>query len=110
LLGDNGTVIGSTAFYIDVTPDPTAQEQVLTEALAVVIENRSAIEQVKKWRSQPTNIKIRPLADQLLEEFLELNNGEFLPTRPMFDTALLTAHRRANKPRAFAQHLRPWSS
>ena len=112
LLDDNGTVIGSTAFYIDVTPDHKLQEQVLTEALAVVAENRSAIEQVKgilmlvyridadkafdflKWRSQQTNVKIRLLVDQLLHEFLELNNGELLPTRTMFDKVLLTAHQR----------------
>lgn len=105
-------MIGSTAFYIDVTPDQKVQAQVLTEALAVVVENRSAIEQVKgilmlvyridadkafdflRWRSQQTNVKIRLLVDQLLHEFLELNNGEFLPTRAMFDKVLLTAHQR----------------
>ena len=112
LLDDGGAVIGSTAFYIDITPDPTTQDRVLTDALAVVVENRSAIEQVKgilmlvyridaarafdflKWRSQETNVKVRLLADQLLSDFLGLNNGEFLPTRAMFDKVLLTAHQR----------------
>ena len=112
LLDQAGAVIGSTAFYIDVTPH---QDKQLADALAVVVEHRSTIEQVKgmlmlvygidastafeilKWRSQEGNVKIRVLADQLAEDFLGLNGGQALTaTRSDFDKILLTAHERVN--------------
>lgn len=112
LLDEAGAVIGSTAFYIDVTPD----QRLLADALAVVVEHRSTIEQVKgmlmlvygvdantafeilKWRSQEGNVKIRLLADQLAQDFLALKSGpELTATRPVFDKILLTAHERVTK-------------
>ena len=114
LLDETGAVIGSTAFYIDVTPE----QDKLADALAVVVEHRSTIEQVKgmlmlvygidantafeilKWRSQEGNVKIRVLADQLARDFLALKSGQAVTAaRPEFDKILLTAHERAKKAR-----------
>jgi len=121
LLDDDGTVIGTTGFYIDATPDAQtpekstqARDQVLTDALSVIVESRSTIDQVKgmlmliygvdagkafdllKWRSQETNVKLRLLAEQLAEDFLALTNDDQLPTRSRFDSVFLTAHQRVN--------------
>lgn len=114
LLDETGAAIGSTAFYIDVTPE----EDKLADALAVVVEHRSTIEQVKgmlmlvygidantafeilKWRSQEGNVKIRVLAEQLARDFLALKSGQAVTAaRPEFDKILLTAHERAKKAR-----------
>ena len=96
LLDETGAVIGSTAFYIDVTPE----QDKLADALAVVVEHRSTIEQVKgmlmlvygidantafeilKWRSQEGNVKIRVLAEQLARDFLALKSGQAVTAAP----------------------------
>jgi hypothetical protein len=79
---DDGDVIGTQGFYIDVTP--TAQQRVssITEALAEITEHRAAIEQAKGvlmyvhrigadaafellvWRSHECNVKVRALAEK----------------------------------------------
>ncbi|KWX26119.1 antitermination regulator [Mycolicibacterium wolinskyi] len=113
LFGDDGSVIGTHGFYVDVTPAITeAREQVVTEAVAEIAEARSGIEQAKgmlmliyrinadsafellRWRSQETNTKLRLLAEQLAKDFLELDYNEILPNRVVFDRLLLTAHLR----------------
>lgn len=113
LFGDDGSVIGTHGFYVDVTPAITeAREQVVTEAVAEIAEARSGIEQAKgmlmliyrinadsafellRWRSQETNTKLRVLAEQLAKDFLELEYNEILPNRVVFDRLLLTAHLR----------------
>jgi hypothetical protein len=67
-----------SGFYIDVTPTGEAREASISEAVAEIADNRAVIEQAKgalmyvyrveadaafdvlKWRSQETNVKLRP--------------------------------------------------
>jgi len=100
-------------FYVDVTPSITeAHHDSVTEAVAEIAEARSGIEQAKgmlmliyrinadsafellKWRSQETNTKLRPLAEQIAKDFLGLSYDEVLPARAVYDRLLLTAHLR----------------
>jgi hypothetical protein len=80
LRGEDGDVIGTTGFYVDVTFPPEERETFITDAVAEIAENRAVIEQVKgtlmmvyrvdadaafdllKWRSQEGNIKLRAIA------------------------------------------------
>ncbi len=113
LFGEDGTVIGTHGFYVDVTPTmKERQQELVTEAVAEIAESRGAIEQVKgmlmlvyrisadsafellKWRSQETNTKLRTLAEQIGRDFLELDYDEDLPRRVEYDRLLLTAHDR----------------
>jgi hypothetical protein len=105
-------VIGTHGFYIDVTPSERARQDQVTAAVTRITERRSGIEQTKgmlmlvygideptafnllKWRSQQANVKLRPLAEQVANDFLELSGGETLPPRSAYDNALLTAHLR----------------
>jgi PAS domain S-box-containing protein len=111
-LHDNsGEVVGTQGFYIDVTPSRQAQAAMIEDAVAEFADHRSAIEQVKgilmfvyrideeaafqllRWRSQESNIKLRVLAEQLLEDVAAMQY-ENSPTRSAFDNVLLTAHQR----------------
>jgi PAS domain S-box-containing protein len=112
LRDDNATVIGTHGFFIDVTPSERARQDQVTAAVTRITERRSGIEQTKgmlmlvygideptafdllKWRSQQANVKLRPLAEQVANDFLELSGGETLPPRSAYDNALLTAHLR----------------
>jgi hypothetical protein len=112
LYDDDGDVIGTHGFYVDVTDTPRARDELVNAAVAEIAENRAAIEQAKgmlmliyrisgesafellKWRSQETNIKLRVLADQVLYDFGQLIYEEVLPPRAIFDHLLLTAHLR----------------
>lgn len=110
---DNGEVVGTQGFYIDVTPTDQERASSITEALAEIAENRAAIEQAKgalmyvyridadaafellRWRSQESNIRLRALAEQLLVDVRALaRDDDSLPSREMFDRLLLTAHQR----------------
>lgn len=109
---DDGEVIGTHGFYIDVTPSEQAREDQVTAAVATIAENRAIIEQVKgmlmviyeidaptafdllRWRSQETNVKLRALAEQIAADFLGLNHRGMMPPRSAYDNLLLTAHRR----------------
>jgi PAS domain S-box-containing protein len=110
---DDGEVIGTHGFYVDVTPAMTeVQHEIVTEAVAEIAEARSGIEQTKgmlmliyrisadsafellKWRSQETNVKLRVLARQIGKDFLALRYDEALPARTIYDRLLLTAHLR----------------
>ena len=110
---DDGAVIGTHGFYVDVTPTLSQENQeLLNEAVAEIAESRSAIEQVKgmlmvvyrisadtafellRWRSQETNVRVRVLAEQIAADFLALEYDEALPTRGAYDHLLLTAHNR----------------
>lgn len=111
-LNDDGLVVGTQGFYVDVTPGEAMRQQTLSAAVAEIAENRSAIEQAKgmlmliyrldadrafdllKWRSQETNTRLRNLAVQLTTDFLALDYDDTLPTRAAFDEVLLTAHLR----------------
>jgi fructose-specific component phosphotransferase system IIB-like protein len=113
LFDDAGDVIGTHGFYVDVTPSmKQAHDESVTEAVAEIAEARSGIEQTKgmlmliyrisdesafellKWRSQETNTKLRTLAEQIVKDFLALPYDEVLPSRPVYDRLLLTAHLR----------------
>jgi PAS domain S-box-containing protein len=112
LRDDNETVIGTHGFFIDVTPSERARQDQVTAAVTRITERRSGIEQTKgmlmlvygideptafnllKWRSQQANVKLRPRAQLVANDFLELSGGETLPPRSAYDNALLTAHLR----------------
>jgi ANTAR domain len=46
------------------------------------------------WRSQSTNTKLRTLAEQLVADYRSLCNGEALPSRAVYDKALMSVHKR----------------
>ena len=88
LFDDQGEVIGTHGFYVDVSPLPEqVQEDLVTAKLAEISENRAVIEQTKgmlmliysiddnaafnllKWLSQEANVKLRLLAEQISEDF-----------------------------------------
>ena len=117
LRDDDGKIVGNQGFYVDVTPiGHTAQDddaqRLITDAVAVITDRRSVIEQVKgilmfvyridadrafellMWRSQVTNTKLRGLAEQYLAEFMSMDWDEATPTRLICDQVLLTAHER----------------
>lgn len=108
---DDGDVVGTHGFYIDVTPAPgQTNEELVSARLTQINENRAGIEQAKgmlmlvygindtaafellKWLSQEANIKLRPLAEQIAEDFRHA--GVRLESRGEFDHLLMTAHQR----------------
>ncbi|CQD20176.1 ANTAR domain-containing protein [Mycobacterium europaeum] len=114
LFDDDGDVVGTHGFYIDVTRAPgQANEELVSEKLAEISENRAGIEQAKgmlmlvygisagaafellKWLSQEANIKLRPLAEQIAEDFRSARLS--LGAQPEFDHLLLTAHQRVTQ-------------
>lgn len=109
---DEGRVVGTHGFYIDVTPAELARQDHLTVELAKISEARSEIEQAKgmlmlvygmnaeaafdllRWRSQQINVKVRDLAKQIAADFAAVpHDGEMPPLRT-YDHLLLTAHQR----------------
>ncbi|WP_029107196.1 PAS and ANTAR domain-containing protein [Mycobacterium sp. URHD0025] len=116
LFDDNGAIIGTHGFYVDVSPSiAQAQAQAVTDVVAGIAEARGAIEQAKgmlmliyrinaeaafdllKWRSQETNTKLRLLAEQLAADFQALDYSETLPSRAILDRILLTTHVRVRR-------------
>ncbi|OBH85328.1 PAS and ANTAR domain-containing protein [Mycobacterium scrofulaceum] len=115
IFDDDGDVVGTHGFYIDVTPAPgQSKEELVSEKLAAISENRAGIEQAKgmlmlvygisddaafellKWLSQEANIKLRPLAEQIADDFRRA--GARLGARAEFDHLLLTAQQRVARP------------
>lgn len=112
LLDDDGEVVGTHGFYVDVSPAEHHQQRRLTAAIAEIAENRAAIEQAKgmlmviygiaseaafdllRWRSQEANVKLRLLAEQVVTDFVNLTQSEKAPPRSAYDNLLLTADRR----------------
>ncbi|OBK95499.1 antitermination regulator [Mycobacterium asiaticum] len=114
LCDDRGAVIGTQGFYVDVSPISEAvhQEQV-TEKLAEIAANRAGIERAKgmlmlvygidadaafnvlKWLSQEANVKLRPLAEQIVEDFRGVRGA--ITAQSAFDQVLLTAHSRVGR-------------
>ncbi|SPM32456.1 antitermination regulator [Mycobacterium rhizamassiliense] len=111
LYNNNGDIIGSHGFYVDVTPPSDQQnEDMVTARLAEIAEQRACIEQAKgmlmliygigetaafellKWLSQDANVKLRPLAERICDEFRGAGPG--LTSHAEFDHLLLTAHQR----------------
>ncbi|MFJ4657063.1 PAS and ANTAR domain-containing protein [Nocardia sp. NPDC088792] len=112
MLDDDGRVVGTAGYYIDVTDTLAEQRQeTLDDELPELFAARAVIEQAKgalrlvygisadqafrvlTWRSQETNTKLRALAEQLVEEL-----GSFADStaslRTRFDHLLLTVHER----------------
>jgi ANTAR domain/PAS fold len=114
LRDDQGVVIGTHGFYVDVSPQPDQErEDLVTAKLAEITEQRASIEQAKgmlmliygisdsaafdllKWLSQETNVKLRLLAEQITEDFRGV--GLTLTSQSEFDHLLLTAHSRIDR-------------
>lgn len=114
LFDEHGDVVGTHGFYIDVSPSAErAQEELVSARLAEISEHRASIEQAKgmlmliynitddaafnllKWLSQAENVKLRLLAEQIVEDFQ--GAGLALNSQPEFDHVLLTAHRRIHR-------------
>ncbi len=112
LTDDSGAVVGTAGFYVDVSPVADRDEQRINVAIAEIAENRAVIEQAKgmlmvvygvdadaafellRWRAQDANVKLRLLAEQIVEDFVTLAQREQTPTRSAYDNVLLTADRR----------------
>lgn len=112
---ESGAVRGTAGYYIDLSGIDEARhesrQEVLDEALPDLFENRAAIEQAKgvmmaiyrvsadqafrvlQWRSQETNIKLRALARQLIQEVSELPPMSAV-VQSQVDHLLLTIHER----------------
>ena len=109
---DQGRVIGTQGFYIDVTPVEQARQDQITAELARISEARSQIEQAKgmlmvvygmdagaafellRWCSQRTNIKLHDLARQVAADFAGVPHNGQMPPRATYDHLLMTAHQR----------------
>ena len=112
LRNGDGSVIGTHGFYIDITPAEEARQDHLTAEVEKITKSRASIEQAKgmlmaiygidgdaafdllKWRSQETNVKLRPLAEQIVSDFSAVAHDEALPARSVYDNLLLTAQDR----------------
>jgi PAS domain S-box-containing protein len=114
LSNDQGAVIGTHGFYIDVSPLlDQEREDLVTVKLAEITEHRASIEQAKgmlmliygisknaafdllKWLSQEANVKLRLLAERITEDFRGV--GPTLTSQSEFDHLLLTAHARVDR-------------
>lgn len=110
---DQGAVVGTHGFYVDVSPLPDQErEDLVTAKLAEIAEQRASIEQAKgmlmviygigesaafdllKWLSQEANVKLRLLAEQICEDFRSAGPG--LTSQAEFDHLLLTTRERVN--------------
>jgi aryl carrier-like protein len=103
-------VIGTHGYYVDITP-ASDQDDLITARVAEITEHRAVIEQAKgmlmlvygldavaafgllKWRSQESNVKLRRLAQQVVEDFCAVRD-KAIGSRSAFDHMLLTADAR----------------
>jgi PAS domain S-box-containing protein len=115
LQDQDGEVVGTQGFYLDVTPNLAQQQECISRAVAAISDSRALIDQVRgiltlvyridadaafgvlKWRSQVTNTKLRAFAEQLLADIRLLEYDGQLPPRTTFDQLLLTAHERVDR-------------
>jgi hypothetical protein len=108
LTDHHGAVIGTQGYYVDITPTPDrAREEMITARVAEITEQRAVIEQAKgmlmlvygldedtafdllRWRSQSSNVKLRRLAEILIERFRNARD-DAISSRSVFDHALLS--------------------
>ena len=109
LLTDRQDVaIGTHGYYVDITPSSDrAREDLISERVAEITEHRAIIEQAKgmlmliygldddaafdllRWRSQSSNVKLRRLAERIVEDFRAVRD-DGITSRSAFDHALLT--------------------
>lgn len=112
LFDDDGAVVGTQGYYVDVTPHQDGDQRRLSAAVAEIAENRAVIEQAKgmlmviygitadaafdllRWRSQEANVKLRRLAEQVVDDFVGLSQRDQHAARAVYDNLLLTADRR----------------
>jgi aryl carrier-like protein len=114
LVDRRGAVIGTHGYYVDITPTADrAQNELITARVAEITEHRAVIEQAKgmlmlaygldavaafdllKWRSQQSNVKLRRLAQQVVEDFCTVRD-KAIASRASFDHMLLTADERVD--------------
>ncbi len=100
-------VIGTHGYYVDITPSSDrAREDLISERVAEITEHRAVIEQAKgmlmliygldddaafdllRWRSQSSNVKLRRLAEKIVEDFRAVRD-DGITSRSAFDHALL---------------------
>ncbi|MGB6205823.1 PAS and ANTAR domain-containing protein [Mycobacterium sp.] len=113
LTDDRDAVIGTHGYYVDITPMPDrAHDELITAKIAEISEHRAVIEQAKgmlmlvygldpaaafdllRWRSQESNVKLRLLAERIVEDFCAVRD-KAIGSRSAFDRMLLTADVRA---------------
>ena len=101
-------VVGTHGYYVDITPSSDrAREDLISERVAEITEHRAVIEQAKgmlmliygldddaafdllRWRSQSSNVKLRRLAEKIVEDFRAARD-DGITSRSAFDHALLT--------------------
>jgi hypothetical protein len=112
LTDERGAVIGTHGYYVDITPtSDRAQNDLISAKVAEITEHRAVIERAKgmlmlvyrldaaaafdllKWRSQESNVKLRRLAQQIVEDFCAVPDRT-VGSRSAFDHMLLTADER----------------
>jgi hypothetical protein len=103
-----GAVKGTHGYYVDITPtSDRAREEIISARVAEITEHRAVIEQAKgmlmlvygldedaafdllRWRSQSSNVKLRRLAEIIVEGFRNARD-EGINSRSAFDHALLS--------------------
>ena len=108
---DEGQVIGTTGFYIDITEVLDAEvQQTVTDTVATIEQHRAVINQVigiimwtygvsaerafdvLAWRSKETNTKLRRIAEQFLADIVAGPPPGGM-ARQTIDHLLLNAHR-----------------
>jgi PAS domain S-box-containing protein len=118
---DDGQLIGTAGFYVDVTDEYNADMQrTLDDFVSTISERRAVINQaigmlmlgygvpadrafeILAWRSQETNVKLRDIATRLVDA---VTTAALLPSgaASRLDNMLLTAHQR--EPEAQPQDL-----
>jgi PAS domain S-box-containing protein len=114
LTDDEGEVTGTHGYYVDITPtSDRAREEIITARVAEITENRAVIEQAKgmlmlvygleedaafdllRWRSQSSNVKLRRLAEIVIERFRNARD-DAISSRSAFDHALLSGEAAPN--------------
>jgi hypothetical protein len=108
LTDEQGAVIGTHGYYVDISAvSDRAREEIITARVAEITEHRAVIEQAKgmlmlvygldedaafdllKWRSQSSNVKLRRLAEVVIEGFRNARD-DAISSRSAFDHALLS--------------------
>jgi ANTAR domain/PAS fold len=108
LTDPNDAVIGTHGYYVDIAPSSDrAREDLISARVAEITEHRAVIEQAKgmlmliygldedaafdllRWRSQTSNVKLRRLAEKIVENFRAVRD-DGITSRSAFDHALLT--------------------
>jgi hypothetical protein len=101
-------VVGTHGYYVDITPSSDrAREDLISARVAEITEHRAVIEQAKgmlmlvyglddeaafdllRWRSQSNNVKLRRLAEKIVEDFRAVRD-DGITSRSAFDHVLLT--------------------